>query len=98
VTIRPLSVIAKPDLLVYWSADAPADASDAQQDLADRLDDAVLVGSLSGRSRRALRLPEDADGGHLIVYSLGYGELLADLPLAQLADAATASKTSTATE
>jgi hypothetical protein len=82
VSIRPLEVIAKPDLLVYWTARAAGDG--AGDDLADRLDDATLVGSLSGRSRRVLRLPEGADGGSLLVYSLGYGDLLADLPLADL--------------
>jgi len=87
IGIRPLAVMAKPDLLVYWTARPPRD-----DDLAARLDDAELVGSLSGRSRRLLRLRDRADRGYLLIYSLGYGELLADLPLAEL-DPATINKT-----
>jgi hypothetical protein len=82
VSIRPIEIIAKPDLLVYWAEDRPRYE---QEDLATRLRQAHLVGTLSGRSRRLLKLPEGADSGHLLIYSLGYGELLSDLPIAGLA-------------
>ncbi len=85
LTIRPLEIIARPDLLVYWSARETGPGDDAAgDDVVARLDDALLVGSLSGRSRRVLTLPAQAEGGNLLVYSLGYGELLADLPLRDL--------------
>ena len=80
IVIRPLEIIAKPDLLVYWSARAPK----PDEDQNGRLAYAELVGSLSGRSSRIVQLPEDAQGGHLLVYSLAHGELLADLALEQL--------------
>lgn len=82
VSIRPVEIIAKPDLLVYWAEDRP---SYAQEDIATRLRQAHLIGTLSGRSRRLLQLPDGADSGHLLIYSLGYGEMLADLPIAGLA-------------
>jgi hypothetical protein len=77
MVIRPLEIIAKPDLLVYWSERAPK----PNEDQGARIADAELVGSLSGRSRRVLTLPEGASGGYLLVYSLGHGELLTDLAL-----------------
>jgi hypothetical protein len=81
VVIRPLEIIAKPDLLVYWSERAPS----PNEDQGARIADAALVGSLSGRSSRVLTLPQGssgrAGGGYLLVYSLGHGQLLADLSL-----------------
>jgi hypothetical protein len=81
LVIRPLEIIAKPDLLVYWTERAPA----PNEDQGARIRDAALVGSLSGRSPRVLTLPQGsgsrAGGGYLLVYSLGHGELLADLAL-----------------
>jgi hypothetical protein len=81
VVIRPLEIIAKPDLLIYWSERPPT----LNEDQGARIAEAELVGSLSGRSRRMLTLPQGsssrASGGHLLVYSLGHGELLADLAL-----------------
>lgn len=68
LVIRPTSVILKPDLLVYWS---PGDDVTGQPS-----DDAVLVGSLSGRSRRLLQLPAAADSGTLIVYSLPHQQVV----------------------
>jgi hypothetical protein len=80
VVIRPLETIARPDLLVYWAARPPRPG----EDQGARLAEAQLVGSLSGRSARVLQLPAGTRGGHLLVYSLGHGELLADLALGQL--------------
>jgi len=70
LVIRPETVLLKPDLLVYW---APRD--DVAQQITD---DAILVGSLSGTSRRLLRLPEAAASGdgELLVYSLAHQEIV----------------------
>lgn len=61
--------LARPDVLVYWSAEAPAKAVPAG---------AYLLGPLGDRPRR-FPLPAEAAGvdGHLVLFSLGHGEILA---------------------
>ncbi len=70
LALRPVEVILAPDLLVYWIANAEADALPGSG--------AVLLGSLSGTSRRRLALPAAARGaeGQIAVYSLSHGALV----------------------
>lgn len=65
----PAAPLAQPDVLVYWSAEAPAKTVPAG---------AFLLGTLGNRPRR-FPLPAEAGGtaGHVVLFSLGHGEVLA---------------------
>lgn len=65
----PSEPLAQPDVLVYWSAEAPAETVPSG---------AFLLGSMGDRRRRFL-LPAEAGGtaGHVTLFSLGHGEVLA---------------------
>jgi hypothetical protein len=70
----PGAPVEAPDLLVYWAA-APAAAGRLPAD-------AVLLGALAGTAPASYPLPAGAaHGGRLILYSLGWGRLLATAPL-----------------
>ena len=63
LTLQPAWPIKLPDPLVYWQGGDQAPAALA--------DDAILLGGLSGTSRRAYRLPQQVTGqaGYLVLYS-----------------------------
>lgn len=65
---------APPDALVYWSASEPGDG--------ELPDDARLLGPL-GNGPRALSLEHAPEGGWLVLFSLGHGEVVASLALAE---------------
>lgn len=68
--IMPSGDPAIPDLLVYWSPNA----GDGRQ----LPPDAILIGALRGSGDQMLPLPDPRmTGGHLILYSLGRGEIVA---------------------
>jgi len=60
-----------PDLLIYWSETAP------------KPEQGVLLGSLAGRSSQQFALPERARAGHLVLYSLAHGQVVAEARLAK---------------
>ena len=71
--LQPLEDLRRPDVLVYWTAR-----------LGERgvPDGAHLLGALAGTQRRRFALPEAAaDGGHLLLYSLGHQQRVASAPL-----------------
>lgn len=72
--LRPTKVILKPDLLVYWTSQPLTNQKLAQ--------DAILIGSLSGTSRRELLLPSAATTrqGTIVIYSIAHGEVIAHFP------------------
>jgi hypothetical protein len=78
--IRPKTHILKPDLLVYWASSPPASDTLGK--------DAVLVGRLSGTSRRQLALPTAASGGNgtILIYSLAHHEVITRFPLGAAMD------------
>ena len=82
MTIRPTSVILKPDLLVYWMPDSGG-VSEVSPGA-----DSVLVGSLAGRSPRRLTLPAGAarGEGQIVIYSLGHREVVGRFPLSSIFD------------
>jgi hypothetical protein len=73
--LQPTTPLARPDVLVYWGAEAPAGGGISA--------DAFLLGAL-GDHRRAFTLPDASTNtpGHLFLLSLGHGEILdtAELP------------------
>jgi hypothetical protein len=74
VEIAPLADLARPDVLVYWSADP----------VADRLpEDARWLGRLAGTAPRRFALPVGArvDAGRLHLYSLGHAQWLGSAAL-----------------
>ena len=73
--LEPIEPIARPKMLVYWSASPPT---------AGRLPEAAtLLGGLAGRHARTFELPVAARGhaGTLVLYSLGHQEIVASAPL-----------------
>ncbi|MGD1903952.1 MAG: hypothetical protein ACFB9N_17120 [Geitlerinemataceae cyanobacterium] len=63
-----------PDPLLYW-----APGKDAPEALGD---DAILLGGLSGRSRRRFVLPDEAkSGGQLVLFSQGSSTVIGAGPL-----------------
>ena len=70
VVLAPRDDLLRPDLLVYWTAQAVEDALPP---------DAVLVGSLAGTAPRRLTLPRAE--GRLALYSLGHREVVSVLEL-----------------
>ncbi len=74
LALRPHRPILRPDLLVYWVPTLGAERPG---------DEAVLLGSLAGASRRRLLLPAELrrEGGELLVYSLPHHSAVAHLPL-----------------
>ncbi len=78
--IRPKTVILKPDLLVYWTAKPQTDEKLSQ--------DAILVGHLSGTSRRELRLPDAAGAGNgtILIYSMPHDEVITRFSLRDVID------------
>jgi hypothetical protein len=69
VEIVPLTDLARPDVLVYWSADPVADRLPAG---------AQWLGRLAGTAPRRFALPIGArvDAGRLHLYSLGHAQWL----------------------
>lgn len=73
--VQPTAVIKQPDLLLYWQAD-----SEVPEELGA---DAILLGALSGRSRRRFALPTAMQGeaGLLVIYSNGTQKIVSALEL-----------------
>jgi len=65
---------APPDTLLYWSASAPHDG--------ELPDGARLVGAL-GSAPRELALEDVPEGGWLVLFSLGRGEVVTSLALTE---------------
>ncbi len=61
--------LSAPDLLLYWLPEAPSDALPV---------DARLLGPWNGSGQDAFDLPSEAleRSGHLLLFSLGHGELV----------------------
>ncbi len=77
VELQPREPLAKPELLVYWTAEATSGD--------ERLPaGAYLIGSLAGTRSRVYTMPEQTLGqaGRLLLYSLGHQEVVdaGDLP------------------
>ena len=72
--IEPNRVVQLPDLLLYWQP-----GSLTPQTITNY---SVLLGTLSGTSRRQFNLPANDQGtpGHLIIYSQGVKEFVAVFP------------------
>ena len=72
--IEPNRVVQLPDLLLYWQP-----GSLTPQTITNY---SVLLGTLSGKSRRQFNLPANDQGtpGHLIIYSQGVEEFVAVFP------------------
>lgn len=70
LTLQPAAPILRPDLLVYWE-----DVNASPEELSE---DALLLGSLSGVSRRQFFLPDTMRDkeGYLILYSQVQQELI----------------------
>lgn len=64
--------LRSPDVLAYWSPDAPSGSLP---------DSAVLLGPLSAYRDNAFPRPAASGDGHLIFYSLGHQEVVAAGPL-----------------
>ncbi|MEM9541338.1 MAG: hypothetical protein AAGA60_17795 [Cyanobacteria bacterium P01_E01_bin.42] len=75
LTIQPTAAILRPDVLVYWE-----DRGSAPEELDET---ALLLGSLSGVSRRQFFLPDSMRDkeGYLILYSQVQQELVAAFSL-----------------
>ena len=73
--LEPTSALLFPDLLLYWQSgeELPTDLTTSS----------ILLGSLSGTSRRRFPIIQEMQGqeGYLILYSLGDKKLVATLPL-----------------
>lgn len=76
LTLTPIAVEQRPDVLVYLVPDAAAGASKVP-------DDAILLGQLSGAATVTMVLPSTPNGGRpfdgraaLMLYSLGHQEVL----------------------
>ena len=82
LTIQPTTQILHPDVLIYWSPETAAARQPGQ--------DAILVGSLSGVSRRLLQLPATSVGqtnglhGSLVLFSLAHNQVIDQFPLSEL--------------
>ncbi|RIK93470.1 MAG: hypothetical protein DCC71_23990 [Proteobacteria bacterium] len=74
VEIAPLADLARPDVLVYWAADAAADRVP---------EGARWLGRLAGAAPRRFALPAEARarGGRLHLYSLGHAQWLGSAAL-----------------
>jgi hypothetical protein len=74
VELAPLADPARPDVLVYWSADAAADHLP---------EGARWLGRLAGTTPRRFALPPEARGraGRLHLYSLGHAQWLGSAAL-----------------
>lgn len=72
-------IIQFSDVLVYWQQGDQAPSKNNGEAIEDRN---VLLGQLSGNSRRRFRLPAAIKGqkGHLILYSRGQDTLIASFP------------------
>ncbi len=80
--VQPVQVIQAADILVYWQEGDRLPAAPSED--APVIDPtAVLLGHLSGTSRRRFPLPATLKGqtGHLILYSRGTNARLAMFPL-----------------
>lgn len=73
--VQPQTVIKQPDLLLYWQS-----GSEMPEELGE---DAVLLGALSGRSRRRFTIPAAMQGkaGLLVIYSNGTHKVVSALEL-----------------
>jgi hypothetical protein len=73
--VVPASPLAHPDLLLYWTPEAPTGGLAAN---------AVLLGSFDGDRPNAFLVPPAArtDGGFLALYSLGHRAVVATAELA----------------
>jgi hypothetical protein len=71
--ISPSATIRLPDPLLYWQAGSQAPTEITSE--------AILLGGLSGKSDRLFTLPAQAQGGQLILYSLGFQKIAASFPL-----------------
>lgn len=68
VRLEVTEPLRQPDLLLYWDPE-PA---------GDRLSDsALLLGPVGGRRRASWDVPAPVEGGRLVLYSLGHGEIVA---------------------
>lgn len=82
LTIQPTTQILYPDVLIYWSPETVAARQPGH--------DAILVGSLSGVSRRLLQLPatgvdqSNALHGSLVLFSLAHDQVIDQFPLSEL--------------
>ena len=82
LTIKPTTHIVYPDVLIYWSPETAAVTQPGK--------DAILVGSLSGVSRRLLQLPatgvDQSNGlqGSLVLFSLAHDQVIDQFPLGEL--------------
>lgn len=75
--LNPTAPLAFSNVLVYWT---PGDTAPETVD-----DTAILLGQLSGASRRQFTVPPAAQGqsGHLLFYSRGQDVAIAAVPLPQ---------------
>ncbi|MGK7925729.1 MAG: hypothetical protein AB4290_10865 [Spirulina sp.] len=75
LTTQPTAAILRPDLLLYWQT-----GSSIPEELDE---DAILLGSLSGVSRRQFFLPDTVKDmeGYLVLYSQVQQELVVAFPL-----------------
>jgi|GEM_PF-1801930 len=78
LALQPVGAIRRPDVLVYWAAAKPMAEGSEQSAQAEAEakpaaigENFILLGKLSGPSRRAFPLPPDSYGqeGRLILYS-----------------------------
>lgn len=78
LAVQP-EVIQFADVLVYWQEGNPPSKDSEDPVISDR---AVLLGQLSGQSRRHFRLSPELQGqqGQLILYSRGQDTLIAMFP------------------
>ncbi|MBE9040860.1 hypothetical protein IQ235_08715 [Oscillatoriales cyanobacterium LEGE 11467] len=82
--VQPVRSLQYANVLVYWQAgDRPPEAAEDATPTQTISQNAVLLGQLSGTSRRRFPLPASIQGqdGHLIFYSRGQKTLIAALPL-----------------
>ncbi len=77
--VEALEPLRRPDVLLYFSATAPADTLPA---------DAHLLGSVAHRQTRSFPLPTAAaKGGHLVLYSLAHQDVVASAALEAVPEA-----------
>lgn len=77
IILEPSQNLQLSDVLVYWKS------GNVDPDSLESIDEtAILLGQLSGTSRRQFPIAKDilSRSGHLLFYSLGQGKLIAAVP------------------